>query len=132
MIEINISANNALPYVTLKQLNIKPLIDTGSSKYILKPTIAEKYFPQCIYNNKNTIKTALGSQQTLFQATLPLFKEYNIHNEIDFILFDFHDFYDGIIGLSDLRKLNLNIDLINNVLVDHCAVFRYAIISQMM
>lgn len=117
MIEINISSNNALPYVQIKHPNIKLLIDTGSSKSILKPSIAEQFYPKCIYQSNNTIKTAVGSQMAKFQASIPAFPEFVTNYKIDFILFDFHDYFDGVLGLTDLINMNFNIDLCNKQLV---------------
>jgi len=93
------------------------LIDTGSFKSILKPSIAESLYPHCIYHTNNVIKTAVGSQTTRYQAKIPAFAEFGLDYAIDFILFDFHDFYDGVIGLVDLINMNLNIDLMNMFLV---------------
>lgn len=117
IVEINISASGVLPYIELKHSNIKLLIDTGSSRSILKPTIAEKFYPHCIYREPNTIKTAIGSETTQFQAKIPAFLEFSEDYTIDFILFDFHNFFDGVIDLKDLINLQLNIDLVNKKLV---------------
>lgn len=116
MIDINISSHNALPYIELEHPRIELLIDTGSSRSILRPTVAEKYYPNCIYRSSNTIKTALGSEETQFEANIPAFSEFSKDNKINFILFDFHDFFDGVIGLIDLIKMKLNIDLVNQTL----------------
>lgn len=117
MIEINISSNNALPYVKINQPNLKLLIDTGSLRSILKPSIAEQFYANCIYQSNNTIKTALGSQTTRYQAAIPAFPEFVTTYKINFILFDFHDFFDGILGVTDLINMQLNIDLCNKILI---------------
>lgn len=118
MIEINtnIARNNALPYVEIKNPKLKLLIDTGSSRSILRPCIAEEFFPDCIYQTTNIIKTAVGSQAAQYQADIN-FSDFKNNHEIKFILFDFHDYYDGVLGLSDLIKMNLNIDLKNKKLI---------------
>lgn len=96
---------------------MKLLIDTGSTKSIIKPSIIEEKFPNCIYQTTNNIKTALGSKQTKFQATVPILLDYGINHDIDFILFDFHDYFDGVIGLNDLCQMNLNINLVDQKLI---------------
>ena len=37
----------------------------------------------------------------------------NSNTDISFILFDFHKYFDGIIGLNKLRRFNFSIDLVN-------------------
>ena len=59
----------------------------------------------------------MGSQKTKFQGSIPLLFELGINTNIDFILFNFHDFFNGVLGLNDLMKLNLNIDLVNKKLI---------------
>ncbi|KAL1493666.1 hypothetical protein ABEB36_009364 [Hypothenemus hampei] len=95
----------------------KFLIDTGSSRSILRPTIAEKFYPNCIYRASNIIKTAMGKEETQFQANIFALREYGCDHEISFILYDFHDFFDGILGLSDMLTMNLMIDLVNKNLI---------------
>lgn len=118
MIEINICSSNALPYVEIKHPKLKLLIDTGSSRSILKPSIVENFFPNCIYQTTNIIKTAIGQKSTKYQADLS-FPEFGSNHKIKFILFDFHDYFDGVIGLKDLINMNLNIDLTNKRLINN-------------
>lgn len=39
-------------------------------------------------------------------------------NELEFILYNFHDYFDGIIGLRDLRKLGLDVSLTKQMLIN--------------
>lgn len=105
-----------MPYIEIEHPKIKLLIDTGSSRSIIKPRIVEKYFPNYIYESPVTIKTTLGSENVMYQANIPAFPEFNSNHNIRYILFDFHDYFDGVIGLDDLRKMNLNINLTNQKL----------------
>lgn len=57
--------------------------------------------------------TCIGKTNTQNKVKVPLLKEYNINTPLEFILFNFHDYFDGILGIRDLRKLNLNIDFVN-------------------
>lgn len=98
---------------------MKLLIDTGCFTSILKPSIVEKYYPELIYHNPSCIKTSLGEKELRYRATIPAFSEFNSHYEIEFLLFDFHEYFDGILGLNDLLKMNFSIDLPNQTLTNN-------------
>lgn len=83
---------------------------------ILSPIVAEKYFPELIYQYTTHIKTAVGESKSTFKADIKAFPEFNSSHVIQFVLFRFHSHFDGLIGLNDLRKMNFNIDLQNNEL----------------
>lgn len=109
--------NNSLPYITIQNPPLRLLIDTGCYHSIIRPSIAEKYFPEKIYNYPTKIKTGIGEKETLFKANIPTFPEFRNDSDITFILFDFHHYFDGIIGLNELLRFNFVIDLINKKLV---------------
>lgn len=103
---------NSLPYIEIKNPPLKLLIDTGCHASLLRPIIAETYFPEKIKLKKNPISTCAGTRYAQHIAKIPLLAEYELENTwLDFILFDFHEYFDGIIGIRDLRNLNLNLDL---------------------
>lgn len=104
---------NSLPYIEIQNPPAKLLIDTGSHTSLIRPIIAEQNFPHLIYNSKHTLITCTGNTNTQYKSKIPLLSEYGLNAELEFILFNFHDYFDGIIGIRDLRKLNLNIDLTN-------------------
>lgn len=110
--------NSNLPYIKINNPPIKLLIDTGCSQSILRPIIAEKYFPNEIFQQETLIKTGIGEKLVRFKANIPAFSELKINETITFTLFDFHSFFDGILGLDQLKKLKLFIDLKNNFLVN--------------
>nr|CAI5842445.1 unnamed protein product [Callosobruchus analis] len=66
------------------------------------------------------LKTGVGEKEVQFKADIPSFPEFQCHDDITFILFDFHSFFDGILGLKQLLKLGLNIDLQNKFLISKC------------
>ena len=53
----------------------------------------------------------------MYQALVPAFPEFRCNYNINFILFDFHDYFDGVLGLQDLVAMSLNIDLTNQKLI---------------
>lgn len=111
--------NNSLPYINIQNPPLKLLVDTGCYNSMIRPSVAEKYFPEKIYNSPTKIKTGIGEKETLFKADIPTFPEFKHDSNITFILFDFHHYFDGIIGLKELIRFNFVIDLINKNLVNN-------------
>lgn len=75
--------------------------------------MAENYFPETIIRSNTIIITCTGKREAQFITKIPLFPE--VLSLKDFVLFNFHDYFDGIICIRDLRKLKLNIDFKNKV-----------------
>lgn len=107
---------NSLPYIEIQNPPIKLLIDTGCHTSLLRPIIAEANFPNLIFNSSHTLVTCMGNEKTQNKIKIPLLSEFGVKNELEFILYNFHDYFDGILGIRDLRKLNLNIDISNKKL----------------
>jgi hypothetical protein len=104
----NSTCYNSLPYIQLSYPPVKLLIDTGCYKSIIRPGIAEKYFPFDIYHEPSKIKTSTGEKPIRFKAKTQAFPELNNDKIIEFLLFDFHEYFDGILGLKDLRDETVN------------------------
>lgn len=83
---------------------------------MLSPNIVEKYFPENIYNDPTLIITAIGKKQTEHKAKIPAFKEFNSNINLNFIVFKFHNHFDGLLGLNELRNLKFTVDLVKNEL----------------
>lgn len=81
----------------------------GSMNSILSSTIAEEYFSETIYQNTALIKTAVGESQSDFKADIIAFPEFNSICIIKFVLFDFRNDFDELIGLNDLKRLHLTL-----------------------
>lgn len=93
------------------------MIDTGCHPSLIRPYIAENFYCNSIFKSNTPIVTCAGSREAQFKAHIPLFDEFKpLEGTLEFVLFNFHDYFDGIIGIRDLRKLGLNIDLRNKVL----------------
>jgi hypothetical protein len=112
-----VSTCNSLPYIQIQHPPLKLLVDTGCFVSIIRPSVAETNFPSSIYYGNSKIKTATGEKEIKFKADIPAFSEFCSNDIFRFLLYDFHDFFDGIIGLRDLLKLKLSIDLTNNRLI---------------
>lgn len=105
---------NSLPYILISEPPMKLLIDTGCHPSLIRPYIAEKHYPETIFSSNTPIVTCAGSREANFKAHIPIFKEFfPLDDKLEFVLFNFHNYFDGIIGIRDLRKLDLNIDLKN-------------------
>lgn len=123
-IELNTNIDDStLPYIQISNPPIKLLIDTGSMKSILNPKIAEKYYPQTIYHDPFSIKTCNGETMCRFKADIPLFTEFQTNKCTTFYLFEFHDYFDGIIGFNDIKRLGFYLDFTNNQMYnDHTTI----------
>jgi hypothetical protein len=85
---------------------------------LIRPGIAEKYFPFDIYHESSKIKTSTGEKPIGFKAKTQPFPELNNDKIIEFLLFDFHEYFDGILGLKDLREMKLSINLVDKILTN--------------
>lgn len=109
---------NQLPYIEIPNYNIRLLIDTGSHASLLRPSIAETHFPNLIEPYVSTLHTCAGSRKATSKAKIPLFLCFGITDSIEFILYPFHEYFDGILGIKDIRKLKLGIDIENERLIN--------------
>jgi hypothetical protein len=85
---------------------------------LIRPGIAEKYFPFDIYHEHSKIKTSTGEKPIRFKAKTQAFPELNNDKIIEYLLFDFHEYFDGILGLKDLIEMKLSINLVDKILTN--------------
>lgn len=117
---LNLTNNESeLPYIIFPENNLKVLIDTGSTRSFILPEIANKYFKKSIHLDPFKISTAHGTSQENFSAKMTTSSIFNLKKPIDlkFCLFKFHDKFECLLGIDNLKKLNITIDLIKNVLI---------------
>lgn len=114
--ELNSFNTSSLPYIEISKPPLKLLIDSGASSSMIRPDIIEKYFPSCIYQQETKLKNFIGEQKTQYKAKIPAFPEFNTNKLIDVVLFNFHDYFDGLIGLETIKNLKLNIDFSNDTI----------------
>lgn len=60
--------------------------------------------------------TALNSHQILEEVRYPAFKEFNTSGNFSFLLFRFHNTFDGVIGMDILQQIGAEIDLVKSQL----------------
>lgn len=111
--------NNSLPYIKISKPPLKLLIDTGCYNSILNSQKTQEYFANKIYHSPSNLKTGTGEKTVLFKADIPCFPEFNSPGNINYILFDFHEYFDGIIGLKELLKFKAHIDFVNKKLISN-------------
>jgi predicted aspartyl protease len=105
-----------LPYIYLPELDAKFLVDTGSTRTLVKPELAYKQFPEYIRQDLFQIQTAHQISQHSESAYIPLPKTFKSQSWHKFYLFDFNKKYDGLIGVDLLRQLKATINLENKTL----------------
>lgn len=52
----------------------------------------------------------MGTRKTQGKINVPILQEYNIGKNVEMIMYNFHDYFDGIIGIKTLQENNLNIN----------------------
>jgi len=62
------------------------------------------------------LTTALNSHQILEEVRYPAFKEFNTSGNFSFLLFRFHNTFDGVIGMDILQQIGAEIDLVKSQL----------------
>lgn len=83
---------------------------------MIRPIVAEHFYPEYIIKSPSVLKTPLGDKKVLGKIKIPAFPEFQTKKDIEFTLFPFSDYFDGIIGLEELRKLELTMDFQNQIL----------------
>lgn len=111
------NADSKLPYIILPELNLKILIDSGSTKSFINPKIAKHFFRNNIINDPFQISTAHGTSIEQFSTKISLSKLFRIRAEpFKFYLFDFHRHFDCLLGMDNLLLLQASIDFKNKKL----------------
>lgn len=83
---------------------------------MIDPEIIHRFYPNNVYNENLEIKTAKGIIPIDRHAMVPCFNELKCSGYLKMIMHKFHNFYDGIIGLDDLKAMEFNIDLSKSIL----------------
>lgn len=94
---------------------LKFLIDTGAIHSFLDPkftTIQNR----TRLTSEFKIKTVLNEHLLKEKAEFKSFKEFKVNTTFSFLLFKFHDYFDGLFGIDILSRLKATIDLDNHLL----------------
>lgn len=97
----------SMPYIQLKTTigNFPFLIDTGANINIISPKLAYSFKHSKPYHlNAKNISSANGNFNTTSAIDINFFSP-KIDHTAQFIIHDFHNFFEGIIGTSILNTL---------------------------
>lgn len=93
---------------------MKFLVDTGASSSFINPKYTNpKDVIEC---RKTTITTILNKYDLNKKIILPTFIEFKQPGEFTFLVFNFHNYFDGLLGLDILTQLEAKVDLLNKFL----------------
>lgn len=89
--------------------------------------IANKFFSHSIHKEPSCISSAHGSSAHKLCTLVACGKIFKISDlKLKFHLFDFHSFFDGLIGLDNLELLNATIDITRDCLrTPNCKLLLY-------
>lgn len=88
------------------------LIDSGASKSFLDPKMAFKYFSKFIKEDPFIVSTIFQQSAHRYSANIPTSEIFNLSKEhkMKFHLFKFHDSFDGLLGMDNLKFLQAILD----------------------
>jgi len=116
-IDLNAIQNSSLPYISIHSINNNPLkflIDSGSNKSFINPELIPNALIERI--SPVEIKTALKKYTIDTQVTLNGLPELFTEKKLSFLLFKFHDFFDGLIGYEMMTDLGIKLDCLNSII----------------
>lgn len=79
----------------------------------------ETHFSEFLYNDPVHVKTSLGTKIIKQKANIPYPPEFNLDDTMNVISFNFHEYFDGVIGLEDLVKTRAHINFAENILASN-------------
>lgn len=105
--------NNFIPYLTIQTTkgNLKFLMDTGANKNYISPKHVK--LENCKDESGIHVTNISGKHEINKSASFDIFQ---IKKKVKFYVFDFHEFFDGLIGYETLRDLNAQLDIGKNKL----------------
>lgn len=117
-IDLNVIYNRPkLPFIFSTKFNLKILIDSGASHSIINPLVANKHFTNFQFTKHSTL-TSMKNRTTIDKAIrYPILEEFGIRYKFDFLIADWHDHFDALIGNADFEKLKALINYNNFSLI---------------
>jgi len=94
---------------------LKFLVDTGTTSSFIIPNLIEGHNQKTV-ETPILITTALGSHKVNKMSKIKIFTEYNCHDTFPLLLFKFHNYFDGLIGMDTLDRISGIIDIPGNTL----------------
>lgn len=90
---------------------MKFLIDTGADNNFIDPKHTNNFQ---LIPTKTEVKTALQTHTISHKISIDYLEQLNNIHPLEFLVFKFHHFFDGIIGNQTLQQLNATIDYQNS------------------
>lgn len=108
-----------LSYIIFPETNLKILIDSGSTRSFIDPNIAKNLYPNQIINDPFIVSTVFQKSAHQHSALIPASKLFKLpkNQNLKFYLFKFHNVFDGLLGLDNLKILQANLDFNKGFLV---------------
>lgn len=105
--------NNFVPYLIIHTTkgNLKFLVDTGANKNYISPNHVNE--ENCKPETGIHVSNIRGKHKIEKSASFDVFQ---IKKKVKFYIFQFHDFFDGLIGYETLRDLNAQLNIGKNTL----------------
>lgn len=100
------------------------MIDSGSSRSFLDPQIAFKLFPNSINYDPFVVSTVFQESSHEYSVNIPIPKIFRVKGQMKLFLFKFHEFFDGLIGMDNMKSLKINLDYNNGFLITPTANIR--------
>lgn len=106
------SNSSELAYIVFPENNLKFLIDSGSTKSFIDPNIAKQLYPKQIMNDPFIVSTVFQKSAHQHSTLIPASSIFKLpeNKNLKFYLFKFHNVFDGLIGLDNLKHLQANLD----------------------
>lgn len=113
---MTVENKSRLPYIVLPEHGIKMLIDTGSSKSFISKKVAAKRFKHLFQDDLLEIRTAHGSSVESHSIVIPNPKIFKTKGTMKLHVFDFHPYFDALLGMDGLKEMNYTINFQNHTL----------------
>ncbi|KAJ3654355.1 hypothetical protein Zmor_013548 [Zophobas morio] len=99
------------------------MIDTGSASSLLRPQVAQQFYPSYIREDAFQIHSVHATTQHSESVTIPISQIFGRPDiKQKHFLFDFNPKYDGLIGIDFLRSINACLDFGKNLLITEKAI----------
>lgn len=96
------------------------LIDTGANKSFIDPQHVHPSRIETI--SPVQIKTLFQTHEVTSQVTIKGLMEFKTREPLKFLVFKFHNYFDGLIGLETMQQLNIKLDFQKSTLETNGAI----------
>lgn len=115
MIQLNLVKAN-LPYIFIPELNANFLVDTGSTRSLMNPNLAYKFYQPFIFKEDFQIQTAHNISYHDEVMIIPIFEIFKVPENHKFYLFKFSGKYDGLVGIDFLKQIKANVNIDSKII----------------